>query len=595
MIQNRQNTHSKRERQFKPRVAKASDQFTDSSSRGEGIINFPKMPGKVRLIPLGGLGEYGKNMMVYEYEDQFLIVDCGIMFPEEEMLGIDFVIPDVRFLEQNKDKILGMVFTHGHEDHIGGVPYIWSKLGCKMFGSNLTVGLIQVKLEEFGIKGTQIGVVKAGEKLKLGPFELEFFNLAHSIPDTLGLCINTPNGRILHVTDWKFDHTPISGMQTDAAKLAEYGKEGVLALLSDSSNIEKDGYTISERVVSEVFDKIFKDAKGRVIVTCFASLINRIQQVINTSVKYHRKVAISGRSMQKNIEATIKLGHLKVPEGIIVDINDLNKLPDEQGAILCTGSQGEEYSALSRIAAGEHRQIRIKRGDTVVISASPIPGNESSISETINSLFRQGADVIYGKQVDIHVSGHASREELKMLLTLVNPKYFVPVHGEYRHLKLHARLAQQMGWDERNTFVIEDGQVIEFTKKGEGFVAPYHIPNSYVMVDGLGVGDVGNIVLRDRQAMAEEGIFVVILTIDHGTGQIVTSPDIISRGFVYMRAAEDLIHASRQEIKRMFDCHNKEYPMNWSYIKQAIRDDLGKFLFDKTQRRPMVIPVIIEV
>lgn len=549
---------------------------------------------RLRVIPLGGLGEYGKNMMVYEYGKDIIVVDCGIMFPEEEMLGIDFVIADITYLIQNKDRIRALILTHGHEDHIGGIPYLWPKLGVPIYGSNLTCGLIKVKLAEFGITGARLNIVSPGESVKFGIFEVEFFRLAHSIPDALGFAIHTPEGLFLHVTDWKFDHTPTSGQPTDAGKLSRYGQMGVKCLLSDSTNVEVPGYTISERVVGETFDRIFKNAQSRIIVTSFASLINRIQQVFDSATRHHRKVAISGFSMERNIEMALDLGFLRIKEGILIDIKKANTLPDNEVVILCTGSQGEEYSALVRMASGEHPHIKIKPGDTVVISASPIPGNEQSISQTIDNLFKEGADVVYGREVDIHVSGHASQEELKMLIALTKPEYFIPVHGEYRHLKKHAALAKRMEMIKPdNIFVIENGQVAEFDK-GKGKITSERVQAGYVLVDGLGVGDVGQIVLRDRQAMAKDGIFVAILTVDRRTGKILTSPDIISRGFVYMRAAEDLIHKARQEVKNIFSRHNEKYPLDWAGIKLKMREELGEFLFKETQRRPMVIPVIIE-
>lgn len=550
---------------------------------------------RLRIIPLGGLGEYGKNIMVYEYGKDIIVVDCGIMFPEEEMLGIDFVIADITYLIQNKDRIRALILTHGHEDHIGGIPYLWPKLNVPIYGSNLTCGLVRVKMEEFGITGARLNIVSAGETIKFGIFEVEFFRLAHSIPDALGLGIHTPEGLILHVTDWKFDHTPTSGQPTDAAKLARFGQSGVKCLLSDSTNAEVPGYTVSERVVGESFDRIFKNAQGRIVVTSFASLINRIQQVLDSATRHHRKVAASGFSMIKNIEMALDLGFLRVKDGVLIDIKKANSLPDNEVVVLCTGSQGEEYSALVRMASGEHPHIKIKKGDTVVISASPIPGNEQSIYQTIDSLFKQGADVVYGREVDIHVSGHAAQEELKMLIALTKPEYFIPLHGEYRHLKKHAVLAAKMEIIKPdNIFIIENGQVVEFDK-GLGHIVSEKVQAGYVLVDGLGVGDVGQIVLRDRQAMAKDGIFVIILTVDKRTGKILTSPDIISRGFVYMRAAEDLIHKARQETKNIFARHNEKYPLDWAAIKLKIREELGEFLFKETQRRPMVIPVVIEI
>lgn len=540
------------------------------------------------------MGEIGKNLTVYELGQDIIVVDAGIMFPDEAMLGIDFVIPDVKYLIERKHRIKGIILTHGHEDHIGGLPYIWPKLEAPMFAGQLTAGMIKIKLDEVGVKNPNISVVSPGEKLKLGPFEIEFIQMAHSIPDDLALFIKTEHGNFLHVTDWKIDHTPIFRQKTDLARFAQLGQEGVTAFLSDSTNAERPGYTLSERVITESFDKIFKDAPGRVVVAMFASQINRIQQVIDVCSKYRRKLAISGRSLDNNINMAMALGYLRVPEGLLTDVRAVNRLPNNEITILATGSQGEEYSALVRMASGEHRQIQIKSGDTVVISASPIPGNEPSVFETIDNLFKLGANVIYGSAVDIHVSGHAHQEELKLLMALAQPKYFIPIHGEYRMLKIHGRLAQGMGVDPDKIFVCENGNVIEFDQ-GKGKVLETKVAAGHVLVDGLGVGDVGNIVLRDRQAMAKDGIFVVILTIDKKTGQMISSPDIISRGFVYMRAQENLMYQSRQQIRQLFKRHNTRHPSQWEMVKRSIREELGQFLFEKTQRTPMVIPVVIEV
>lgn len=567
--------------------------YDDKQSQFNGQIKKSAPTKSLKIMPLGGQSEVGKNMMVYEYDKDIIIVDIGIMFPEESMLGIDFVIPNYKYLENNKERIRGIIFTHGHEDHIGAVPYIWPHLGAPMYGTQLTAGLIEVKCQEFGFN-VKVNVIKPGEKIHLGVFEIEPIRVAHSIPDAVAYAINTPEGRLLHITDWKLDYTPIDGKRTDLSRISDLGKEGFLAVLSDSTNAEEPGYTLSERIVGETFDKIFKNAKGRIIVTSFASLINRIQQVIDAAVKYHRKVGISGRSMINNIERAINLGYLNVPQGVIVDIKRINQLPDNEVAILCTGSQGEEYSALVRMANGDHKQIKIRYGDTVVVSASPIPGNERSIYNTIDSLFREGANVIHGEEVDVHVSGHASQEELKLLIQLTKPKYFIPIHGDYRFLVRHAQLAQDVGVETKNIILPEIGDVVEF-QDGLGKILPRKIESGILMVDGLGVGDVGNIVLRDRQAMAKDGIFVTILTVDRATGKIVTSPDIISRGFVYMRAAENLIFKARQEVRKMFVKNQEKTPNNWDQIKKNIRDELSDFLYNETQRRPMVIPVIIEV
>lgn len=547
----------------------------------------------LKVIPLGGLGEIGKNMMVYEYGDDILIVDMGIMFPEAEMLGIDYIIPDISYLLDKKDKIRGVVFTHGHEDHIGSVPYLLPKLGpVPLYATKLTAGLLEAKLAEFELKPA-ITLIKAGDRIKVGVFDIELIPFAHTIPDDVALAIETPVGKILHITDFKLEPTQDSSRGL-YAKLAELGKAGVKLLLLDSTNVERKGSSTPESVVTETMGSIFHQAKGRIIVTSFASSIDRIQGVVDNSARTRRKIAISGRSMEKTINIAMNLGYLRVPDNLIVDLRRINNLPDNEIVILATGSQGEEFSALVRMASGEHRHVKIKKGDTVVISASAIPGNERMVSNTINNLFREGADVYYGTERPLHASGHAKREDLMLVLGIVKPDYFLPIHGEYRHLVLHARLAQSLGLPEDHTLVAEDGQVVEIDEKS-AHLLPTRVPAGYVLVDGLGVGDVGNIVLRDRQAMAKDGIFVVILTVDHRTGKILTSPDIISRGFVYMRAQEDLIMEARNEVKRMFARHNERYPLQWDYVRKMIREEMGELLFKKTERRPMVIPVIIEI
>lgn len=558
----------------------------------------------LKIIPLGGLGEIGKNMMVYEYADDIIVVDMGIMFPEAEMFGVDYIIPDITYLQDKLHRVRGVVFTHGHEDHIGSIPYLLKKLGNPtLYATKLTAGLIEAKLEEFEMK-PEIRVVQAGDMIQLGQFGIEFIPFAHTIPDDVALFIKTPIGKVFHLTDFKLDPEKLNFDELKT-RLEKIGRDGdLLALLLDSTNVEMRGTSTSEKVVAGTIMDIVTQAKGRVIVTSFSSSIERIQSVIDAAAKNRRKVAISGRSMEKNINIAMKLGYLKVPEGIVVDIRRIGAMPDNELVIITTGSQGEEYSALVRMAAGEHRHVKIKSGDTVIISASAIPGNERTISNTINNLFREGADVYYGSERPIHASGHAKREDLFEVIKLTKPKYFIPIHGEYRHLVLHARLAQQAGLEAANTFVVEDGQVVEFgrkilngveTQEVVGRVTPLKVPAGYVLVDGLGIGDVGQIVLRDRQAMAKDGIFVVILTVDHRSGKILTSPDIISRGFIYMREREDLVQQARAEIRKMFAHHNERYPMQWDYTKKAIRDELSEFLYHKTQRQPMVIPVIIEV
>lgn len=549
---------------------------------------------KLRIIPLGGLGEIGKNMLLFEYGKDIIVIDCGIMFPGQEFLGIDFVIPNIEYLLPKKENIKGIICTHGHEDHISGLPYIWPKLGSQIFATRLTAGLIQVKMNEFEIQNPPLRIIKPGDVLRLGSFKLEFFRVNHSIPDGVGLAIYTPEGLFIHTSDFKFDPTPVFEEKTDIDRLISYGRQRPLCLLSDSTNAEIPGHSISEQKVGEAIEEIFRQTKGRLIVTSFASLISRIQLVLNVALKFNRKVAVTGYSMEKNIEIASKLGYLKIPQGLLFDIRKIRRLPDHQVVILCTGSQGEEMSALVRIASKEHKYIQIKKGDTVLISASMIPGNERAIYNTIDNLYRLGARCIYKKELGIHESGHALSEELKKMIEYTKPKYLIPIHGEYRMLVRHAELAQEAGIPFERSLVCEDGEVLEF-QKGQGRISQEKVNASYVLVDGLGVGDIGQIVLRDRQVMAKDGIFVVILTIDKKTGRILTSPDIISRGFVYMREAEDLIQTARAEVKRMFARHNDRFPLDLDFIKRSIRDEMGEFLFKHTQRRPMVIPVIIEV
>lgn len=552
----------------------------------------------LRVTPLGGLEEIGKNMTLIEYKDDILIIDLGLMFPGEDMPGVDYVIPDVSYLMDKLDKIRGIIITHGHLDHTGAIPYLYQKLGSpQIYSAPLTIGLVEKRLEEFDLASkAKLSSVKIGEDvLKLGSFTVSTFRLNHNIPDTMGLAIDTPEGTLVYATDWKFDHTPADGRPTDFARLAELGGKGVLALFSDSTNVEKPGHSISEKEVEEVLFKIVENSKGRIILATFSSLISRVQQVLNAAKRNRRKVAFVGRSMIQNMEVAISLGALIVPPDVLVPSGEIHKFPDNQQIVICTGSQGEERSALTLIANGDHRQIKIKRGDTVVLSSSPIPGNERSVADVMDNLFRAGARVIYQKIMDVHSSGHAYQEDLKLMMALIKPKYFVPIHGERYKLVLHAQLAEDVGIPEENVLVADNGQVVEFYE-GKGFLTNKRIPASYVLVDGLGVGDVGNIVLRDRKAMAQDGIFVIIITVNHENGQIVTSPDIISRGFIYMRENEDLVHKARAEVKRLFSKHqNGDKHADYGNIKQKLRDDLAQFLFEQTQRKPMVIPVVIEV
>ncbi len=573
---------------------KITTRNNSNKSQAGAEVMFEK--DKLKIIPLGGVDEIGKNMTIFEYDENILLVDCGMMFPTGEMLGIDFVLPNTKYLEERKDQIKGIVITHGHEDHIGALPYVLPRLGHPtVYATKLTKGLIEAKLREFNLPSQKIALIQPRKKFKLGCFDIEPFRVTHSIPDGVGLGIDTPVGKVVHTGDFKLDFTPADKEVTDLSALARFGDEGVLCLLSDSTNVEVPGYTVSEKEVGKTFNSIIAKAKGRVIVSSFASLINRIQQVIDAAHKYNRKVMISGRSMEENVVTAINLGFLDIPPGVLVEPKQARKLNDDQLVVMCTGSQGEAYSALVRMGSGDHRDVTIKKGDTVVISASAIPGNESSIHRTINDLFRLGAKVVYGRDVDIHVSGHASQEELKMIIELVRPNYLIPIHGEDRHTVQHAELAQELGMKADNTFVIDDGQVVTFDEDGKGKIAKQRIPSGYVMVDGLGVGDVGNIVLRDRQAMAKEGVFMIVVTVDHKTGELVTSPDLISRGFVYMKAREKLVEDTRQKVKDLMKDYNDKNKANWSLIKDKLRDEIGKFLYQKTQRRPMVLPVVIEV
>lgn len=557
---------------------------------------------RLRIIPLGGVEETGgKNCTVLEYKNDIIIIDMGFMFPDDTMPGVDYVIPDVTYLEQNKHKIRGLLITHGHLDHIGAIPYIYEKIGSpRIYSAPLTLGLIKSKMEEFGLdRGARLETLTPeSPSLQLGIFKVKAFRLTHSIPQAMGFSIETPEGNVVTTGDFKFDHTPADGKPADFSELAKIGAEKPLLLLSESTNIERPGVSISEREIEDSLFKIMERARGRIIVSTFSTLISRVQQILNVSKKLNRKVSFVGRSMVTTVDISVSLEALIIPKDTIIDVKDLHKYPDEKVVVVCTGSQGEDNAALSRIATGEHRQIKIKKGDLVILSSSPIPGNERSVSGLMDNLFRSGARVVYQKLMDVHTSGHANQEDLKLMLALVRPQYLMPIHGERHKLMHHCQIGQEMGIvDEDHCLVADDGQVIEFGQ-GKGEVTNKRVPASYVMVDGLGVGDVGNIVLRDRKAMAQDGIFVIIVTVDHESGEVVTSPDIISRGFIYMRENEQLVHKSRAEIKKIFSRQSgdkKGTKTDWSYAKQKLRDEIGEFLFKETERRPMVIPVIIEV
>ncbi len=569
----------------------------------EKIARSPRMPftlsqplHNLRFFSLGGLDEIGKNMYVYEYGESILVVDSGLAFPDDDMPGIDLVIPDITYLEKNKEKIAGIVITHGHEDHIGALPYVLDKLAVPVYGTNLTIGLIECKLREHGnLKSAKLCKIKAGDKLKLGEFFVEVIHSNHSIADSVMFAIHTPAGTVVHTGDFKIDCTPIEGTMLDLAKLGELGKKGVLALVSDSTNAERQGYTMSERSVGSKFDEIFASARdSRIIVATFASNVHRVQQVINSAVKYGRKVAVSGRSMENILEVAGELGYLKIPKGTVISLDDVRKYPQNRVVVCTTGSQGEPMAGLSRMAMNDHRTIEITSSDVVVISASPIPGNEKMISKVVDELFKKGATVIYNASDDIHVSGHAKAEELKIILGLTKPRYFIPVHGEHRHLMLHKHLGELMGVKPENNFVLGLGQVLEMNKSEAKLNGA--VPSGQVLIDGLGVGDVGNIVLRDRKHLAEDGLIVVIVTIDGTSGQVASSPDIISRGFVYVRESEDLIEEIRRRtLATIEDSQALINRKDWSSLKVAIRSHLNTYLYQKTKRSPMLLPVIVEV
>ena len=550
---------------------------------------------KLKVISLGGLQEIGKNITVFEYDNDIIIVDCGLAFPEDDMLGIDLVIPDISYLIKNMDKIRGIVLTHGHEDHIGALPYVLKQLNVPVFGTLLTLGLLENKLKEHGLnKLVTLHTVVPGEKVKLGRFQVEFIHTNHSIADAVALAITTPVGVVVHTGDFKIDYTPIDGDVMDLHRFAELGKEGVLLLLSDSNNAERKGFTMSESSVGGVFDDIFSDTPdNRIMVATFSSNIHRIQQIVNSAYKFGRKVAIIGRSMVNAVRTSIELEYLNMPDNTLIDISEIKNYTDDKLVIITTGSQGETMSALSRIASNEHKQVSIRPGDKIIISASSIPGNEKNISNVINELTRKGADVVYEGIADIHVSGHARQEELKLMLSLIKPKYFMPVHGEYVHLLSHRDIAVSLGIPKENIFVMNIGDVLELSKKDAKVNGT--VPAGQVLVDGLGVGDVGNIVLRDRKNLSENGLMVVVVTIDSASGTILAGPDIISRGFVYVRESEDLMEEARAVINdALIKCEMKHIS-GWSNIKNIIRDTLKNFLWQKTKRSPMILPIIMEV
>ncbi|GGN90204.1 ribonuclease J [Saccharibacillus kuerlensis] len=551
---------------------------------------------KLMIFALGGVGEIGKNMYVVQYDDDIVVVDAGLKFPEEDMLGIDLVIPDISYLTENRDKVRGIIVTHGHEDHIGGLPYVLKHLNVPLYATKLTLGLIENKLREANLLGeTKRILINADSELKLGStLTATFFKTNHSIPDSVGVCIDTPEGNVVHTGDFKFDHTPVNDQFADLQRMAEIGQKGVLALLSDSTNAEKPGFTPSEKSVGIVLEDIFRKARQRVVVATFASNVHRIQQVVNAADATGRKIVVVGRSMVNVVSIASELGYLEIPEGMIIEPEEINRIGADRVAILCTGSQGEPMSALSRMARSTHRKVDILPGDTVIIAATPVPGNEKYVGRTIDALFRLGAEVIYsGSNKGVHVSGHGSQEELKLMLNLMRPKFFIPIHGEYRMLRKHAQLGESVGVDPDNIFLVDIGDVVEI-HNGEARKAG-KVPSGNVLIDGLGVGDVGNIVLRDRKLLSQDGILVVVVTLSKQDGRIVSGPDIISRGFVYVRESEGLLDEANRVVTSTLQRLMSENVNEWASLKSGVKDSLGRFLFDQTRRRPMILPIIMEV
>lgn len=559
--------------------------------------NTPKFEFKkenLKIIPLGGLDEIGKNITVFEYGNEIVLVDCGLEFPEDDMLGVDLVIPDITYLEKNQDKIKGLVITHGHEDHIGAIPYILKQINIPIYATKLAMGLIKNKLEEHKLlASTKLVTVEQGQTVHFGNIRVEFIRSSHSIPDSVMLAIHTPAGTVLHTGDFKIDYTPIDNQLMDFGRIAELGNKGIVALLSDSTNAERKGFTMSESSVGEVFDKLFLHNTKRIVVATFASNVHRVQQIVNSAVKYGRKIAVCGRSMINMIETARGLGYIDAPENLFIDIDMIKNYPDEQLVIITTGSQGETMSALTRMAAGEHKKVVITPNDMVIISATPIPGNEKLVSNVINDLMQIGAEVVYSALEDIHVSGHACQEEQKLILALAKPKFFIPVHGEYRQLKAHAETAKRMGIPPENIFLLNNGRVLEVNKKEAKLTTS--VPSGKILVDGLGVGDVGNIVLRDRQHLSQDGLIVIVMTMDSSTGEIISGPDVVSRGFVYVRESENLMEDVKKVIReevRMLEEHGVR---DWSAIKSTLKDNLRDYIFQKTKRNPMILPIIMEV
>ena len=547
----------------------------------------------LKIIPLGGLLEVGKNLTVFEYKDDIVIVDCGLGFPEDDMLGIDLVIPDMSYLEKNKEKIRGLVVTHGHEDHIGAIPYLLKQLNVPIYATKLTVGLIEHKLEEHKLlRSTKIKVINPGQTINLGSMKVEFIRITHSIPDACALAIHTPVGTVVHTGDFKIDYTPIDGEMVDFGRLAELGNKGVLALLSDSTNAERKGYTLSESTVGDILDKLFLNCTKRIVVATFASNVHRIQQIVNSAVINGRKIAVCGRSMINTIETARKFGYIEVPDNVFIDIDEIKTYPDEKLTIITTGSQGEAMSALTRMANGEHKKVEITPNDLIIISANPIPGNEKYVSKVVDDLMSIGAEVVYSALQDVHVSGHACQEEQKLMLSLIRPKFFMPVHGEYRQLIAHAETAKELGIPAENIFISNNGRVLELNEYEAKFTTT--VTSGKILVDGLGVGDVGNIVLKDRQKLSQDGLIIVVLTMDTN-GFVVSGPDVITRGFVYVRESENLIEEIKNLLRKELSKCEEKGISDWASIKSILKEKLHDYIYKKTKRDPMILPIIMEV
>ena len=596
----------KKENKHKANQNKSKNTAENKNNKQKGKTKFnmhikhtnPKSKQKgvapVKVIPLGGLNEIGKNMTLIEYKDEILIIDCGLSFPDDEMFGIDMVIPDFEYLVENQSKIKGLVITHGHEDHIGAVPYLLKELNVPIYGTRFPLGLIQNKLNEHGLKA-KLHPIHAGQKFRIGSnFEVEALRITHSIVDSVCLCINTPAGRIFHTGDFKIDYTPVDGEPIDFARLAQIGSEGVMLMMADSTNATRKGFTASEKVVGQALEDIFRRSESRIIIATFSSNVHRLQKIIDLAVLCKRKVAVSGRSMVNVVALAQELGYMKIPANVLVDLNKTKNIPDKDLVIITTGSQGEPMSALSRMATSDHKAVNIKKGDMVILSSSPIPGNEKTVWNVVNKLIEKGAEVIYSDIAEVHASGHACQEELKLMHSLIRPKYFMPVHGEYRHLKEHSELAQSLGMSENNIFIMENGDELSLTKK-ETKVRKAVAESEGVMVDGLGVGDVGNIVLRDRRLLSEGGLIIVVAAIDKATNTVVSGPDIISRGFVYVRENEHLIDGACELATHILeDCSHKKVH-DWNTMKTAVRDGLRRYIYEKTERSPVILPIFLEV